>query len=108
MSSRSSRKKKKKGIIHKSEGLAHTGGVLPFFSAASFVHLLHNIVASFVLQLFTVRRMEAASLTAFSATRAAEQQEENGREKGEQVDVIQNFNKAGGKKKRTTKEAAQF
>lgn len=48
-----------------------------------------------------------ASLTAFSATRAAEQDEENGREKREQVDGIQNFNKAGGEKI-ATKEAAQL
>lgn len=101
-------KRKKERKNHKSERLAHTGGVLPFFSAASFVHLLHNIVAPFVLQLFTVRLMEATSLTVFSATPAAEQEEENGREKREQVDVIQNFNEAEGRKKNQQKKLHSY
>lgn len=43
--------------------------------------------------------MEATSLAAFSVTPAAEQEEENGREEREQVDVIQDFNKVGKKNK---------
>lgn len=97
----STKKKKKRSYNRESEACGtHTGGVLLFFSAASFLRLLHNAFD----QPFDPPTFHRASdgeqhlLTTFSPTRAlgrwgeAERGKWQGdKKKREQVGVIENF-----------------